>query len=235
VGYEAIAVGDRGLGRKELVIKLAKRGQDLVFRIDPDITAILPETKEEVILAELLGRQPYLGEVMWDRGQEGVLPCRVRTARATIRFSRSGRKADYREASLNFLELVPLAEGMEGLVLVTTLPVESLADAKGIARVYAMRWAIETAFETMHAWGQDRFMVRSFQAIDRLLWVVGLAHALLVLALRDGTLTAFRDQARRLLGRRAVLGRRLTPGKLAQAIGLDFDRHHRAWAAAWLL
>lgn len=52
------------MGRKELVIRLANRGQDLVFRIDPDITAIVPDTKGEAILSELLAEQPYLGEVM---------------------------------------------------------------------------------------------------------------------------------------------------------------------------
>ena len=235
VGLEAIAVGDRGLGRKELVIKLTGRGQDLVFRIDPDITAIVPNTKEEVLLADLLARQPYFGEVVWDRGQEGVLACQARWVRATIRFSRSGRKSDYREATVNFLELVPVEGSMGPLVLVTTLPVESLAEARGIARIYAQRWAIETGFETMHAWGQDRFMVRSFQAIDRLLWIVALAHTLMVLALRDGKLAGFRDQAKRLLKGQTVLGRRLTVGKLAEAIGLDFVRHRRAWAYAWLL
>lgn len=234
VGLEAIAVGDRGLGRKELVIKLAGQGQDLVFRIDPDILARLPGRKEEVCLAELLEAQPCLGEVSWDRGQEGRLRCQVRRVRAAIRFSRSGRKADYQEASLNFLELVPVEEGLESLVLATTLPVETLAEAKGIARIYARRWAIETAFETMHASGQDRFMVRSFEAIDRLLWIVALAHALVVLALRDTRLAGFRNQAVRLLGQQAALGRCLTVGKLVEAIGLDFARHRRAWAAAWL-
>ena len=235
LGYEAIAIGDRGLGRKELVIKLAKTGQELVFRIDPDITAIVPETKDEAILSELLAKAPYLGEVIWDRGEEGRIRCQVRKVRATIRFSRSGRKNDYREATVNFLELVPMEEGLESLVLVTTLPVESLVEARGIARVYSQRWAIETGFETMHGWGQDRFMVRSFQAIDRLLWIVALAHVLVVLALRDGKLAAFRAQAKRLLRLQAVLGRRLTVGKLVEAIGLDFARHRRAWAAAWLL
>ena len=156
LGYEAIAIGDRGLGRKELVIKLAKTGQELVFRIDPDITAIVPETKDEAILSELLAKAPYLGEVIWDRGEEGRIRCQVRKVRATIRFSRSGRKNDYREATVNFLELVPMEEGLESLVLVTTLPVESLVEARGIARVYSQRWAIETGFETMHGWGQDR-------------------------------------------------------------------------------
>jgi len=234
LGLEAIAVGDRGLGRKELVIRLANKGQDLVFRIDPDILAKAPDTEEEVILAELLDAAPYLGEVKWDRGEEGQLRCQVRLVRATIRFSRSGRKADYQEATVNFLELVPGEEGVESLVLVTTLPVQTLADAKEIARIYSQRWAIETGFETMHGWGQDRFMVRSFTAIDRLLWIVAIAHTLMLLALRDGKLAGFCEQAKRLLKRQAVLGRCLTVGKLAEAIRLDFDKHRRAWAHSWL-
>ena len=176
---------------------------------------------------------------------------KLATLLATIRFSRSGRKADYQEATVNFLEFVPVEEGLDSLVLVTTLPVQSLADARGIARVYGQRLAIETGFETMHGWptglsrpsdrlmgldwGQDRFMVRSFDAIDRLLWIVALAHASVMLALRDGKLAGFRDQAIRLLKQQAVLGRHLTVGKLAEAIRLDFDKHRRAWAHVWLL
>lgn len=211
------------------------KGQNLVFRIDPDITAIIPETKEELILDELLARGPHLGEVKWDRGEEGSLRCQARSVRAAIRFSRSGRGADYREATVNFLELVPVEGTLDPLVLVTTSPVESLADAREIARLYVQRWAIETGFETMRAWGQDRFIVRPSQAIDRLPWTVALAHALMVLALRDGKLAGFRAQAIRLIKAQAVLGRRLTVGKLAQAIGLDFVRHRRAWAYSWLM
>lgn len=235
VGLDAIVVGDRGLGRKELVIRLVHKGQELVFRIGPDTLVRVPDMKEETLLAELLERQPYLGEVIWGRGDEGRLRCQVRKVRATIRFGRSGRKADYQEATVNFLELVPVEESLDSLVLVTTLPVQTVADAKGIAHVYGQRWAIETGFETMHGWGQDRFMVRSFDAIDRLLWIVALAHALVMLALRDGKLAGFRDQAIRLLKQQAVLGRRLSVGKLAEAIGLDFDKHRRAWTHAWLL
>ena len=95
-------------------------------------------------------------------------------------------------------------------------------------------WAIETAFETMKAWGLGRFMVRSWQAIDRLLWLVAVAYALLVVAARDGPLTLLREQAVVLLKRLAVLGRRLTVGKLAEAIDLDYHRHRRAWATIWL-
>ena len=230
----SIAVGDRGLGRKELLIDLANRGQDLVFRVDADITALSGRGLVPLELAALLAQQPWLGEALWDGGDDGTTRCRVRVARATIRFSRTGRQGDHTEAALNFVELVPLADDREPLVLATTLPACTLAECKGVARVYSQRWAIETAFETMKAWGLERFMVRAWQAIDRLLWVVALAYALVVLALHDRQLARLRDQARALLWQWAVLGRRLTPGKLTEAIGLDFTTHRRAWATAWV-
>jgi hypothetical protein len=233
VGLPALVVGDRGLGRKELLVKLAARGQAFVLRLDPDVTAHTPAVPAGQPLAALLARQPWLGEVVWDRGQEGPLPCRARAVPAAGRFSRTGRQADYQEATLHFLELVPLVGPTDPLVLATTLPLGTVAAATGVARVYSWRWSIETAFEAMKAWGLGRFMVRSWQGIDRLLWVVALAYALLVLALREGPLAVLREQATALLRCLAVLGRRLTAGKLAEAIGLDYHRHHRAWAAVW--
>lgn len=233
VGLVAIVVADRGLGRKELLIRLAHRDQDLVIRIDADINIRAQGRRDEALLATVLAEQPWLGEVDWDRGEAGKLRCQARGVRGTIRFSRSGRKMDYEEATLNFLELVPLEGNEEPLVVATTLPLATLVDAKGVAWVYAQRWAVESAFETMHAWGQDRFMVRSWQAIDRLLWIVGLAYALVVVALQDGKLARFRQQAIDLLKGLSVLGRRLTAGKLGEAIGLDYARHQRAWASVW--
>jgi hypothetical protein len=230
----SIVVGDRGLGRKELLIALANRAQDFVFRIGPDITALSARGLVAWSLADLLGRQPWLGETVWDGGDDGPTRCRVRAARATIRFSRTGRQADYAEATLNFVELVPLARAGESLVLATTLPAGTLAECKGLARVYAQRWSIETAFETLKAWGLERFMVRSWRAIDRLLWIVALAYALVVLALQERRLGRLRIQATALLREWTVLGRRLTPGKFAEALGLDFSRHRRAWTAVWL-
>lgn len=158
----------------------------------------------------------------------------MRAARATIRFSRAGRQADFTEATLNFVELVPLERAGASRVPTTTLPARALAECKGLARVCAQRWSIETAFETMRAWGLERFMVRSWRAIDRLLWIVALASALVVLALHDRRLARLRDQAVALARRLTVLGRRLTPGKLADAIGLDEEAHCRAWTAVWL-
>jgi len=237
LGWAAILVADRGLGRKELLVALVAQGRDFVLRIDADITVYTAVTPDGAPLAVALAAQPWRGEVVWDRGQEGALRCRARRLTATVRFSRTGRHTDYAAATLHVVELVPL-DGQGGhtqpLVLATTLPVATLADVKGVVRVYSWRWAIETAFETMKAWGLGRFMVRRWQAIDRLLWLVAVAYALLVLAARDGPLTLLREQAVALLKRLAVLGRHLTVGKLAEAIGLDYARHRRAWTTAWL-
>ena len=101
--------------------------------------------------------------------------------------------------------------------------------------VTRMRWAIETMFETLHAWGQERFMVRSWQAIDRLLWILAIAYALLLLVLHHPALQRFRAEAEALLRRLSVVGQRLTIGKLAEAIRLDWARHDRAWTSGWLL
>lgn len=60
-----------------------------------------------------------------------------------------------------------------------------------------------------------------------------MAYALVVLALYHGPLWGVRRQAVALLQRLTVLGRRLTVGKLAEAIGLDFLDHRRAWVAIW--
>jgi hypothetical protein len=230
----SIVVGDRGLGRKELLIALATQAQAFVFRIKADISALSPRGLVALPLADLLAQQPWLGETVWNGGEDGPTRCRVRAAQATIRFSRSGRQADYTEASLHFVELVPLDPRRESLVLATPLPTGTLAECRGVAWVYAQRWAIETAFETMKAWGLERFMVRAWQAIDRLLWIVALAYALIVLALHDPRLTRLCQQARALLWRLTVLGRHLSPGKLAQALGWDYLRYHRAWTAVWL-
>src|SRR5436305_1399868 len=98
--------------------------------------------------------------------------------RATIRFSRSGRTDDMREATVNFVEAVPVDGQTESLVLATTLPVQTRTQARAVVRLYAQRWAIESGFEMMPAWGQDRFMVRTWMAIDRLLSVLAVAYAL---------------------------------------------------------
>jgi hypothetical protein len=234
-GLAPIVVGDRGLGRKELLIRLAQREQAYVFRVDPDITLWEADGQERGSLAACLAQQAAWGEAWWYGGEDGPLRCAVRMVRAAIRFSRTGRQADYTEATLTFVELRPLAGTRDPLVLATTLPVHRLADARGIAWVYGQRWTIETGFETLKAWGLGRFMVRGWQAIDRLLWVVAIAYTVLLVLLHAPRLARLRRQAGALLRQQPVRGPDLTVGKLAEAIGLDFPNHRRAWAAVWLL
>ena len=233
-GLVAIVVGDKGLGRKELMVRLFRAGQDFVLRIDADINVWPDRAQVEINLAALLQQQPWVGEVILDRGEEGKLRCNARVVTATIRFSRSGRKNDYEQARLNFVELVPLEGFDETLVVATTLPVATLVEAKGVARVYSWRWSVESGFETMKGWGLGRFMVRSWKAIERLLWIVALAYSLMTLAQYDAKLTRLREQAIALIKQMAALGRRLTVGKMAEAMSLDFAKHQRAWKTAWL-
>jgi hypothetical protein len=233
LGLAAIVVGDRGLGRKEWLVDLAERDQPYVLRLDPDVNVRRPAAAEERSLAAVLGEAAWRGEVEWDRGEAGVVRCRLRWARAAVCFNPTGRQADAREAAVWFVEAAPLEGGLDPLVLATTLPVASRAAAAGIVGVYAQRWAIEAAFETMKSWGLGRFMVRSWTAIDRLLWTVAVAYALGVLAAVLGACGWLRRQVAALLAEQGALGRRLTPGKIAEAIALDFPRHARAWAHAW--
>src|SRR5205085_4902886 len=104
----ASVLGDKGLGRKELIIRLAQQEQDAVLRVDTDITVYPPDAPEGLLLAAALAQQPWRGAVDGDRGDGGILRCRLRTRRATIRFSRTGRTDDGQEATVNFVEAVPL-------------------------------------------------------------------------------------------------------------------------------
>jgi hypothetical protein len=234
VGLETIVVADRGLGRKALLIKLAKEQHSFVIRLDPDITAYHRTAPDGLELAQLLAQQAWLGEVTWDRGSRGKLRCRARAVRAEIHYSCSGRKADTTAAVMTFVELVPDHPKLDPLVLATTLPVGGRFDVQGIAHVYAQRWSIESAFETMKSWGLEAFMVRAWVAIERVLWLVALAYALATLVLYDESCGRMRRQLERVLKVGGVVGRRLTVGKVAEGLGLDYRQHRRAWLRCWV-
>lgn len=229
-GLEAIVLADRGFGRKEWIIALAQRHQAFVIRLDTDIQVWRMGEDTPLILAQALETASWLGHGRWKRRDEGTLTGQFRALSARIRFSRSGRKHDYQEAKVHFLQFVPDDPHMDPLTLVTTFPIHSLSRAQRIMELYAQRWAIETAIETMSAWGLDRFMVHSWRAIDRLLWIVALAYMLMRLALHGGRyLRAFRKQCWSIIKQLAALGRGYTLGKLAEAIGLDYIYHPHAW------
>lgn len=234
VGLDPLVVADRGLGRKALLIKLAKQRQPFVIRIDADITAYHPTAPDGVELATLLAQQPWIGPVTWNRGSRGTLRCQARAVRAEIHYSCSGRKDDTERACLTFVELVPDDPDVGPLVVATTLAVKSRFDVHGVAYIYAQRWAIESAFETMKAWGLERFMIRTWTAIERLVWSVALAYALATLLLYAPACARLRAQLLRVLRAGAVVGRQLTVGKVAEGLGLDYRQHRRAWQQSWV-
>ena len=90
----------------------------------------------------------------------------------------------------------------------------------------------ETAFETVKGLGLGRFMVRAWRAIERLLWMVAAAYPLLLVVQGDRRFRGFRQTCRTLLGRMSVIGRRLTPGKIAEALSLDYLLHPQGWTRA---
>jgi hypothetical protein len=75
-------------------------------------------------------------------------------------------------------------------------------------------------------------MAPRWRAIERLLWVLAVAYALVVLALYQRMLRAVRRHATAVLKAFSVVGDRLTVGKLAEAIALDYHEHRRAWIAS---
>lgn len=233
--WPALVVADRGFGRKALLLRLAKQKQAFVIRIDADILVQARGMSKEALLDGLLVEQPWLGSVLWDRGSEGKLPCRARMVQATICFRRSGEAKEGTTATMNFLEVMPVGGGLEPLVVATNVPVRSVSEAQKVASISGQRWAIESGFETMKSWGLEKFMVREWQAIDGLVWLVGVAYALTVLALSEAKLERLREEAVEVLRVWGALGRRLTAGKLAEALAVDFQHHRRAVVNAWRL
>ena len=103
---------------------------------------------------------------------------------------------------------------------------DTVAQVRAIVRLYAQRWALETGFETMHAWGRNAFMVRRWIAIERLLWVLAVAYVLVVLALYQRTLRAVRRQATAVLKAFSDRGRDFDDRvRLASTLGSKVDTH----------
>jgi hypothetical protein len=135
---------------------------------------------------------------------------------------------------MNFVEVEPCRGELEPLVVATNLPVRTAAEAQKVVSIYAQRWAVESGFETMKGWGLEKFMVRQWEAIDRLLWLVG-GVALATVALYSAKLERLRAEAVAVLRVWGVVGRRLTAGKLAEALAVDVQQHRRAVLNAWRL
>ncbi len=231
VAWQAILVADRGFRRKALLVKLLTRSVDFVIRLAVKVNVLHQEQWQNIL--EVARALPPIGTVYWKEQKKHPIPCRAVAFRAQLRAEEDSLEEPNPE--VNLVVLFALTTYIEPLILATSLPVKTLSQVQEVVNLYDYRWAIETTFENMkrdlHI---DEFMVRHWQAIERLLWIGAMAYILLELWLIEA-----RDRSRRLLAdlmaflrRCVIMGKKLSPGKLREAISLDFRDHFDLWLSA---
>jgi hypothetical protein len=165
-----------------------------------------------------------LGVATWREGSAKPIHGRVVLFRAHL------TEAEGEGPEITVIVLFPDTVA-DPLILGTTLSAATIQEARAIIRLYEERWVIETSFETMKgAFGLEKFMVRKWQAIERMLNVVAMAFMVL-LVLKQSTqknVQRLLAQAVRVLRRWAAF-KMLTVGKLREAIAIDFDENREAW------
>lgn len=230
VAWKAILVADRGFRRKALLIKLLLRRVDFVIRLADNIHVLYEGVWRNILETAL--RVPPMGQVVWKGGKERAIPCWAVVFRARLREEDDPEEPN---PEVNLVILFPLVGAGEPLILATSLPVGRRHEVRAVVKIYEYRWAIETTFENMKSeLHLDEFMVRQWVAIERMLWAGAMAYILLVVlrleAHEEGR--RFLAEVLRLLRRRAVMGKKLTVGKLREAIALDYIAHSKGWLAA---
>ncbi len=223
-GVPILAVGDRGLGRKGMFQWLIDRHCDGLFRLRRDINVTYQG--QWCNIWDLARTLKPSGRATWREGTERPVQGSVVFFRAQL------TEEDEGGPEISFVVLLP-NNAPDPLLLGTTLDVSTLQDACAIIQVYEKRWTVETAFETLKgAFGLEKFMVRQWQAIDRLLNLVAVAFALLLLLMQGIQKNAqvLLAQAVRVLKQQAAF-KRLTVGKLREALALDFEQYREAWYA----
>jgi len=137
------------------------------------------------------------------------------------------------KATLNWVVVIPLDKRRDPLILATTLPIDKLFQVKEIVKIYEARWGIETMFEYLKRnWGLDKFMIRSKKAINRALIFCTLSFMSLMLiwCIKNRQNQRFILSAKALILRLSVLGKKLTVGKLREAMEIDFRVCPWKWA-----
>jgi hypothetical protein len=223
-GTPVLAVGDRGLGRKGMFRWLLERKCDGLFRMRSDISVTYRGHWRNVLQVAREGKG--WGEATWREGSEKPIHGRV------VVFCARLTEPDGDGPEITFVVLLP-ENAADPLILGTTLSVATIQEARAIIHLYEQRWVIETSFETMKgAFGLEKFMVRKWQAIDRLLNLVALAFTVLILLMNSS-----QKNVQRLLAQAVCVLKRwaafntLTLGKLREAMALDFDANREAWYA----
>lgn len=232
VGWKAILIADRGFRRKALLVKLLLRQVDFVIRMAENIHVLYRGEWRNIL--EVARQVQVVGRVMWKEGKERAVPCQAAAFRAQLR--EDGDEQGEANPEVNLVVLFPLVGANEPLILATSLPVRTVKQVQEVVKLYEYRWAIETTFENLKRdFHLDEFMVREWVAIERLLWAVAMAYSLLVVLYVDTRREGrrFLEAVKRVLRRRAVVGKGLTIGKLREAIALDQIAHPQQWLAAF--
>jgi hypothetical protein len=227
VGAPALVIGDRGLSRKAKFAWLQQRGCHALYRMRRDFHVWFRKEWRNVL--EVAERLPFLRPATWKEGSKRRIRGQITAFYACLEKGGAGVPGW-------FLIFWP-EEGGEPLILAATLPVRNLLDAQDLSRLYEKRWAIETGFQQMKgSFGPERFMVRAWRAVERMLNLAALAYLVLLLLLHHDQpeVQELRDQARQLLARESVWKGVLTVGKLHESLSLAFREDRHAWLATLL-
>ena len=224
VGAPALVIGDRGLSRKPKFAWLQERGCHALYRMRRDISVWFRQEGRNVRdVAESL---PTLGPATWKEGSQRRITGQVTAFQAFLEEAGVDRP-------VCFVFFWP-EEGGDPLILATTLPVRNLLEAQDMLRLYEKRWTIEIGFQQLKgSFGLERFMVRAWTAVERLLNLVALAYLVLLLLLHDDAPAAqeLRAQARQFLAQASVWKQVLTVGKLHESLSLAFQENRHVWLA----
>ena len=213
---KVLVLGDRGLGRKGMFTWLEERHCDGLFRMRRDINVTYRGRWRNIL--EVAQEVKSVGRATWREGSAKPIHGRVVVFQARL------TEDEWEGPEITFVVLFP-EEMADPLILGTTLSATTLQTARAIIRLYEYRWVIETAFETLKgSFGLEKFMVRKWQAAERLLNVVVMAFILLLLLMHSSHKNVQRLllQAVRILKQLAAF-KELTLGKLHEAVALDWD------------
>ena len=233
-GVGVILVADQGFKRKNLLAWLKKEERiAFVIRIGGKLT--VKARGWEGLLNDLA---PHWRERLrrhWRDDHKDPILSEVRGQAVEIPLDEKG--AEW--VRVNVAHLTPVnREGMDPMILATTLPIETRDELSRIVSLYSSRWTIETFFLTFkESLGAGRFRVFScWNALDRLL---AMAHmALLVLfwlyvegqAAKCGAMAAFWRRMGDLLREWTARTPELTLGQFFDVLALDHPSPR--WARA---
>jgi hypothetical protein len=223
VGAPVLVIGDRGLSRKAKFAWLRRRNCHALYRMRKDIHVLFRGVWRNVL--ETAERLPFLGPAVWKKRSV------KRRVRGHVTAFRAYLDEEGNRPQVWFVVFWP-EHGGAPFILATTLEVSTLVQARTVLRLYAKRWAIETGFQQLKGrFGLEKFMVRAWQAVERVLNLVAMAYmTLLLLLICSGSdVREMLAQAKQLLAQVSVWKKVLTIGKLQEAIALDFQEHHDDW------